>query len=338
MRASSGIPVRPRSRSSILLELGRRPAPLLAQLALDGLELLAQEVLALRLAHLLVRLLGQLLAHLPHGQLVLQQVHQRAQPLLHRGGLEELLALPGRQRRGGGDLVGDLPGLGQAVDGRGDLVGQVGDERHQPGEQVARRARERLDLQAADLRLGDHLDSGHEVGLGLHGLADANTDEPLRQDAQRAVRRMEDLVDERDGAHRVQLVEARGGRVPAALGDGADEVAAAHRLLDQAHAALLAHRQRRDGHREDDGLAQGQHRQGVWDGGQRLLLRLGPAAPLRGWLGHGSRPPLSASTLRTAPAPAQRTDAEEKVRPAGPVGQAPAGRRFGSPPARRQIC
>ena len=61
-------------------QLGRaRRLVLVAELALDRPELLAQEVLALRLGHPLRRLGGDLLAQLADGQLVLEQLDQPAQ-------------------------------------------------------------------------------------------------------------------------------------------------------------------------------------------------------------------------------------------------------------------
>ncbi len=60
------------------------PVAILAQLALDRLQLLTQEHLALPLAQLLLHLLLDVLLRLHQRQLPLHQHQQRPEPLLHR--------------------------------------------------------------------------------------------------------------------------------------------------------------------------------------------------------------------------------------------------------------
>ena len=65
---------------------------LFAQFLLDGLELLAQEILALRLAHLLLRLALNLLAKLQHFQLMCEEARSLYELLAYRVELQQLLA------------------------------------------------------------------------------------------------------------------------------------------------------------------------------------------------------------------------------------------------------
>src|SRR4029077_16897592 len=68
----------------------------LAELALDGLQLLAKEVLALGLAHLLLGLGLDLSPQLQHLELVREVAEQALELRLRRIHLENLLALLGR--------------------------------------------------------------------------------------------------------------------------------------------------------------------------------------------------------------------------------------------------
>src|SRR5262249_12975769 len=65
---------------------------LLAELALDGPELLTEIVLALLLAQALLGLRGDLPAELAHSELALEEIHEAAELVAHRIHLEDLLA------------------------------------------------------------------------------------------------------------------------------------------------------------------------------------------------------------------------------------------------------
>ena len=90
-RASSG---RPASSIRFRSSADAAASPPLAQLAPDRPQLLAQEVLALRLGHPLAGLGGDLLAQLADRQLVLEQLDQPPQLGVQGVQLEQLLAHP----------------------------------------------------------------------------------------------------------------------------------------------------------------------------------------------------------------------------------------------------
>ena len=80
----------------------------LAQLFLDGLELLAQHVLALVAPHLLLDLAVDLLADLQHLVLARQELQHLAQAGLEVEGLEDVLLLVDLHVQVRGDEVGQL--------------------------------------------------------------------------------------------------------------------------------------------------------------------------------------------------------------------------------------
>ena len=136
-----------------LLELGLLRVAL-AELVLDRLHLLAQEVLALGLAHLGLDLRLDLRAQLEHLQLAAQDRRRRTQPLLDVRRLEQLLLLLGLEAERRGDEVGEHAGVVDVRRGELQLVGQRRDELDHPRELVLHRSRERLDLAALLVDVG----------------------------------------------------------------------------------------------------------------------------------------------------------------------------------------
>ena len=100
----------------------------LAQLVLDGLELLAQEVLALGLVHLRLDLVLDLGAQLQHFQLAVHERGQPAQPLGEVDLLEQLLLVLGLEAHGGGDEVAQGRRVVDVGGRQLQLVGQIGDQ------------------------------------------------------------------------------------------------------------------------------------------------------------------------------------------------------------------
>ena len=234
----------------------------LSQLLLDGLELLAQVVLALALADLGLDLRLDLR---PEGQdlgLLGQRGHQPLEPRPHLERLQELL-LHVESERGqrGGDGVSQAAGLGHALDQAGQLVGKRRRERHHLLEQGGGAARERLRFQVGGggRDLGHRLDARLEVRPVLHQLEEPDAGQALDDEMGRAVRLLEDLVHGDERAHPVQVGLAGVLGAGLALGEHADEARAADRLLDRAHRRLAAGRQGDHRQREQHGLPQGQH-------------------------------------------------------------------------------
>ena len=104
----------------------------LAQLLLDRLELLAQDVLALVAPHLLLHLGVDLLADLQHLVLARQELQHLAQARLEVEGLQHVLLLVDLHVQVRGDEVGQLPRLDDAVDQRARLLGQLGHQLDDP--------------------------------------------------------------------------------------------------------------------------------------------------------------------------------------------------------------
>ena len=120
----------------------------LAELLADGVELLAEQELALALLHALADVVGDLVVDLGLGEVVLGPLDQRGQPLGDVGGLQQLpLLLVGQVGRVAGQ-VGQGGRVGDPVDGVDDLPGvtplQGGDDQRLVlGGQLADRRRSR---------------------------------------------------------------------------------------------------------------------------------------------------------------------------------------------------
>ena len=130
----------------------------LAQLALDRLELLAQDVLALGLVHLGLDLGLDPTLQLEDLDLVGEEVGDELQALGDVDGLEHLLALLGGHVRAVGDHVGQEAGLADVAGGDG----RLGRDRCAVGDVLLDlgldRAHQRLDLEAVGAVVGELLD------------------------------------------------------------------------------------------------------------------------------------------------------------------------------------
>ena len=136
-----------RSRSSFDLRL---LGVALAELLLDRLQLLAQEVLALALLHLRLHLRLDLRAELEHLELAVEDRRDLAQPLLDVDRLEELLPLLGldrAQRRR--DEVRERARVVDVRRGELELLRQVRREPDDAREEALDVPRQRLDLRAS---------------------------------------------------------------------------------------------------------------------------------------------------------------------------------------------
>ena len=142
---------------------------LLAQLLLDGLELLAQIVVALRLLHLVLHLGLDLGAQLLHLDLLGQMLVQQLQPRRDAGRLQQLLLVVGGQEgQRGGDKIHQPARLLDVGGNRPQLVGErrrLGDDLLELRDHVAH---QRFNARAvAGVRVLQSLDLGHHEGLGL---------------------------------------------------------------------------------------------------------------------------------------------------------------------------
>ncbi len=159
----------------------------LAELLLDRLELLAQEVLALALVDLGLDLGLDLRAELDHLELAGEDLREAPKPPGHVDGLEQLLLLLGGDAKRAGDQVGEGGGVVEVRDGELELLGQVGDRLDDLGEGALHVAREGLELGGLFEHVRHRLDPRNEVRLLADVLEDADALGALDQDPQGAV-------------------------------------------------------------------------------------------------------------------------------------------------------
>ena len=229
----------------------------LTQLALDGLELLAQDVLALGLVHLGLDLGLDPTLQLEDLDLVGEEVRDELEALGDVDGLEHLLALLGRHVRAVGDHVGQQARFADVAcrDGRfrrdrgavGNVLLDLGLDR----------AHQRLDLESVGALVRELLDHGAQVRLGGAEAMDAQASLALDDRADGAVLELDDLGDLRQGADGIEL----GGVVDVlllglALGDERDRTALGDRRVERVDALLAADLEGHDHLREDHGLAE----------------------------------------------------------------------------------
>ena len=142
----------------------------LAELGLDRLQLLAQEVLALALLHLGLDLRLDLRAELEHLGLAREDRRDVAQPPLDVGLLEQLLALLGRDRaQRGRDEVRERARVVDVRRRELQLRGQVGREADDLREQALDVPRQRLDLGRVVVLVGERVELADEVRVVRDG-------------------------------------------------------------------------------------------------------------------------------------------------------------------------
>ena len=240
----------------------------LAELLLDRLQLLAEEVLALVLADLRLHLRLDLRPELEHLELLdqdpVEQVHAGADVervehlLLHRGG---------QRRQARDDEVGQLARLGDVERQRLQVVRQQRRQRDDLLEAGLDVPLQRVDLESilGAVQLGRLFDLGQQVGPERRQPLQADPRQALDDQAQAAVGQLEHLV---DVGGRPDLVEVGLGRLldgGVALREDRDQPAAGHRLVDQPDRRLAGHGQRHERVGEEHRVAQRQHGQRVGD-------------------------------------------------------------------------
>ncbi len=260
----------------------------LAELRLDGAQLLAQVGLALAAVHLVLGLGLDLGLDGGHLELPTQQRVHAAQARQGIDDLEQLLGLgePQPQVRGH-----EIRQAARLVD--------VGRDREHLGRQVLER-QQLLDPPAhgADQRLGLHAPAGlfvrrqgayaHPAGpLVLDEGIDARLREALHQHLHAAVGHAQDAHHHGHGAHAVEVVGLRGLDVALALRHEQHQPVAGQRVLDRGDRALARHEERQHHVGKDHQLPQREHRQlvgnreggaefahgSVFDGADRQLER-----------------------------------------------------------------
>ena len=181
----------------------------LAELLLDRLQLLAQEVLALALLHLRLDLRLDLRSELEHLELAAQDRRDRAQALLDVHLLEDLLALLGLDRA---ERRGDeMTERARIVDVRGgelQLLGQVRREADDAREEALHVAGQGLELRRLLEHVGERAELAEQVGVDVEAVLEPHALDALDEDAQRPVGDLDHLVHERDRPDVVDVVPA----------------------------------------------------------------------------------------------------------------------------------
>ena len=248
----------------------------LAQLALDRLELLAEDVLPLGLVHLGLDLALDLPLELEDLDLAGEERADELEPLLDVDRLEQLLALLGRHVGAVRHHVGEEAGLGDVARGDGRLGRDRGAVRDVLLDLRLHAPDERLDLDALGRLVGELLDARGEVRRRLAEAVDADAGLALDDRPDGAVLELHDLGDLGERADLVQL-----GRVAdvlllsLALGHEGDRAAGFDRGVERSDALLAADLEGDDHLREDDGLPERDERELAHLGGGGLGLGLG---------------------------------------------------------------
>ncbi len=238
---------------------GRGLFVLLAQLLLDGFQLLAQNVLALRLAHLLLGLALNLLAQFQHFQLVCQEVDDQFQLAPRRLDLQDLLAQSQVHLRAAGDEIDDLQRILQVEGGHRQLVGKILDEVDEPLEEVVGGALERLQLDAHLLHVRRGMRFRAQIRLLPDPLVDLEALQPLHDDLHRSIRNAQQARDAGDGADAEDIAWPRLLDARIFLRDEAHQPVAAHDVVDQIDRALLADAKGHQGEGVDNGVLERQN-------------------------------------------------------------------------------
>ena len=234
---------------------------LLAELALDRLQLLAQVVLALPLLHLGLDLGLDARAELDHLELAREDLREAAQAAGHVGLLEQLLLLLDRDPQRAGDQVRERRGIVDVGYRELKLLGQIRDLLDDLAERPLHVAGQGLELGRGLDLVGKLLDPRHEVGPLGDELAQPHALGRLDEDADRPVRDLEHARDHPGHPDVVELVRPRLLDLGVAGGDQHQGALAREHVVDQLHRALLADRQRSQGVRIGDHLLQRQDRQ-----------------------------------------------------------------------------
>ena len=265
----------------------------LAQLVLDRLDLLAEEVVALGLGDLRPHLRLDLGGQFEDGQLPGQEPAELLKPGPDVGLGEELLLLLDRERQAGTEEVGQAARLAGVHRRDLQLLGDLLALLDHPLEEAVDVVDLGVELHPFFNHIFERFDPADQVGFGLDDLDQAGAEHPLRDDPGRAVGELEHLQDVADAEGRVEVADRRLIGLRVALGDQAEGLFLGHDVVDQLDPGGPVDHQRDDGLREDDvgaereqGDAVGQlARDGAFDldqdpPGRRLLTndvaRLGP--------------------------------------------------------------
>ena len=239
---ASGIPDS-RIFVGVLLDLGLHLIEL-AELLLYGLELLAKEVLPLRLGHLLLDPVLDLGAEFKDLEFLLQEPRRLLKTVSRIECLEDLLLVVDAQAQVERHEVGEAARLFDGGCRDQDFMRNGLAELSSVLEVSHQGAHERFGLDIDSLGLTDQLDSDEEERVGLQVLKDAEALLALDERLCGAVGELELLHHGRDTADLVDVLGAGVLCLGLALRGQRDEVALSHRLFERLDRSLPTDEQR----------------------------------------------------------------------------------------------
>ena len=239
-----------------LLRLGLRLVDL-AELLLDRLELLAQEVLALALLHLRLDLRLDPRADLDELELAREDLGQQAEPPGDVHLLEQLLLLLGPDPQRARDHVRQLRGIVEVRDRDLELLRQVGNLLDDPREGGLHVPVQRLELGRRHDLVGRLLDAGDEVRVGGDEVDYPNALGAVDEDSQGAVGNLQHARDHTRHAHPVELPGAGLLGLGVLRGGHRQHPVAGEHVVHEPDRTLLADRERGKRLGEGHAVAQG---------------------------------------------------------------------------------
>ena len=278
-------------------DLGRI-ALVLAELALDLGHLLAQQMLALAVAELLLHALADLGRQAQHLEPLGEQRHDLVEARLQRDRLQYVLLLVGADIEIGRRQVGQRAGRRDRADRVGQALRRLRQQPHRLQRLVAQVDEARLDLVALGCGLLDALDPGDEERPAVEEFDDAEACLALDDQVMGLVGPGDVAQHIGDGAHAVHVERTGLLGVGVALGEHADGAALANRRLRRVDRHRPADRQRHHhlgehhevADRHDDHRVGGKFGQ-AGTGVGPCLLRLDRLAV--GQVGHRRSPPFT---------------------------------------------
>ena len=233
----------------------------LAEFALDGLQLLTQVVLTLRSAQFGINLALNLAREFEHADFARENVEQDPKTLHHVERLEHSLLVLDAEGHVRCDEVGHHIRL---LDGLGERAQLVWEMRGQSDGLVEhRRDRSAECLSFFDAVLGDRLiledfDASSQIGSFLEPFNNAESRDAL-DDQPGGVGHFDERADDDCASDIEDIIKSGRVEVCLLLGDNPDDaVVADDRVIDQLNAGFAADAERRDEHRVDDRVPQGQ--------------------------------------------------------------------------------
>jgi hypothetical protein len=229
----------------------------LAQLLADLLELLAQEVLALRARHLLLGLGLDAVLEGDDLDLFVQGPRDLREPRADLGGLQDELRVGHLQAQIGRHEVGQRAGLVQLEQHREDVGGQRAPRLGQAPQPVAQRADPALDQRIArrHRRVIQRHQARPDQGVVEGQLLGARAAQPLHEHLPLAVRHLSGAQHLAHAAHAVQVIGPRYVRAGRRLRAQEHQLLGAHGGLDGLQRDGARHEQRHHHVREHDEVA-----------------------------------------------------------------------------------